>query len=357
MAHLFLSEAVVHHALRQTLAFLGLESKDVVVDDAIIYFRWRHGLQCGRPVKKIVIRRPKLYGNGGEYYLCHSQWLCHGILHRNGVDVLDLKTGNRLHLTDNQLPRWDAGVLSHGIDLSDRYFVFMWDKPYGAAFSFSHSCLHRLTGNCQTPDGVGFTRITGTGTRIPSGPLVESIVKDKMVVVTNFKGRRLFAHIWDLGADQVGQIGQVCNFAEGNWLHIAADDNVLVGFEINWDVDPPEVQQTKWTLAGQMLERKYVRLSLSSVRGLDITRFPPRRHFSRTFGNITVSRLSSWRDGGDMMDLIYDYAADKLTLRWIDDYLPPFDCEYHRILVTPYVSYEWNSIASENGECISPQYY
>lgn len=36
--------------------------------------------------------------------------------------------------------------------------------------------------------------------------------------------------------------------------HMDPDENILVAFEIDWDPDPPNVQQTKWALTGRLLD-------------------------------------------------------------------------------------------------------
>lgn len=37
-----------------------------------------------------------------------------------------------------------------------------------------------------------------------------------------------------------------------------ADENMLVGFEFNWDTDPPEVQQTKWVFVDRGASRQEI---------------------------------------------------------------------------------------------------
>ena len=166
--------------------------------------------------------------------------------------------------------------------------------------------------------------------------------KDKVVLFSTDFDPPPPIYIWDLTADQVHAIG---SFREGNvWLwHIDPDDNVLVTFEIDWDKHPPEVQQTKWTLTGQLLNRKFFHLSLP----VEIPFRPTEDPSHHTFGKKTVTRLFSRTDGGiAMIDLIYNHAFEKLNLRWIDHILPLKrgyfinECEH----LTPYLAYQYNNV-------------
>lgn len=90
-------------------------------------------------------------------------------------------------------------------------------------------------------------------------------------------------HIWNLSTDQVYETGEIGSLGE-EWLwHMDADENILVVFEFDWIAgEPPKVQQTKWTLTGQPLDKRHFHLSLSSVRGFDETRLPLRFRCCRT---------------------------------------------------------------------------
>lgn len=171
-------------------------------------------------------------------------------------------------------------------------------------------------------------------------PADVSIEKDKVVIFSlSYSDPPPPIYIWDLSADQVRTIGSFRDL--WSW-HMDVDENVLVTFVIHWDEHPPEVQQTKWALTGQLLDRKFFHLSLP-----DRMRFRPTEEPSRrTFGHKTVTRLFS-RIGGKitMMDLMYDQATDKLNLRWIDYTLPlqrgffMNECEH----LTPDMAYQYNN--------------
>lgn len=54
---------------------LGLDSKDVAAEDAMAYFRWRHGSERARPVKKLFLPfKEWLKGDIDISY--HSRRLC-----------------------------------------------------------------------------------------------------------------------------------------------------------------------------------------------------------------------------------------------------------------------------------------
>ncbi|KAL1995472.1 hypothetical protein VTN49DRAFT_1659 [Thermomyces lanuginosus] len=95
---IFSSEAVIRHALRRSLVFLGLDGKNVSTNDAMTYSRWHHGRQSGRPVKKVFLPCSDPLGNilnSCDYYLYHSRRLVHGVFVSNEVEMLALETGDR----------------------------------------------------------------------------------------------------------------------------------------------------------------------------------------------------------------------------------------------------------------------
>ncbi|KAL1994461.1 hypothetical protein VTN49DRAFT_1931 [Thermomyces lanuginosus] len=147
-------------------------------------------------------------------------------------------------------------------------------------------------------------------------------------------------YVLDLSVDEVQKIGDFGDV----WLwHMDAEEDMLVAIEIDWDKHPPEVQQTKLTFTGQLLDKKHFSL-LPSGRGPEETRFraDPWR-FGRTFGHKTVTRLHSV-DDDVMMDLIYDHAVDKLSLLRINHSVPPKATLFIQTfaLLTPYISYQLN---------------
>lgn len=86
-------------ALRRSLLFLGLDSTDVAPNEAVTYLRWHHGLQSGRPVKKIFLPRSKPFRESQRgYYICESRQLCHVTYDNYRVEILDLEAGHRSSL-------------------------------------------------------------------------------------------------------------------------------------------------------------------------------------------------------------------------------------------------------------------
>ena len=177
----------------------------------------------------------------------------------------------------------------------------------------------------------------------PEGTCIE---KDKMVMF-QASTQHSPIYIWDLSTDEVHEIGGFCEL----WLwHMDLDENMLVTFEIDWDKHPPQVEQIKWTLTGQLVDRKLFHLPLS-VDCVDEIGFPPGGLCPnrRTFGHKTLTRLFSRTDHKfTMMDLVYDHAIDKLVLRWSDKALPIKTTEAANLcglvipyIITPYMTYQW----------------
>lgn len=150
--------------------------------------------------------------------------------------------------------------------------------------------------------------------------------------------------VWDLSMNQIREIGEYFDFGKPWLWHLEAEENMLVGFEFSWDTEPPEVRQTKWSLTGRLLDRKFFNLSLG--RRLDDTRFSPHVRLSRTFGHKTITRLYLTKSGKFTMDLVYDYASDKLSLQWVDR-RPRIDTRWTWDLLTPYISYEWDGYTNQ----------
>lgn len=151
-------------------------------------------------------------------------------------------------------------------------------------------------------------------------------------------------HVWNVTSNHIQKkIGQFTDL----WLwHVNTDENMLVTFEIDMDMDPPLVQQSKWTLSSeQLLNRRQFHLSLSR-HSVDTTCLEPLDYSSfsiRTFGHKTVRR-ARYADGGvDVMDLIYDHAIDKLRVRWSP--LQPYfyDRDFtHWNFLTSSIVYHWS---------------
>lgn len=185
-------------------------------------------------------------------------------------------------------------------------------------------------------------------------PGVIRLEKDKVVLFSTDFDPPPPIYIWDLTADQVHAIG---SFREGNvWLwHIDPDDNVLVTFEIDWDKHPPEVQETKWTVTGQLVNRKQFPLSLSDcrtdrkvfelsesrIRLLDLST-------NITFSHRkTMAQLCFYSDTlrrGLWISLMYDQAIDKLSARLDDDSPPVYGMvnTSDTAILTPKMKYTWD---------------
>ena len=86
------------------------------------------------------------------------------------------------------------------------------------------------------------------------------------------------------------------------------DENILVVFEINWDARPPEVQQTKWTLDGQLLCKKHFDLPLGGDRFDKARLWFPAVGSYRASGHKRVSFLTSSSDD-DGMPLCTSYMT------------------------------------------------
>lgn len=59
------------------------------------YFRWQHGLRCGRPVKKIFLPWPAESSRLPAEIKCHSRRLYYRYWDREDIEMLNLETGER----------------------------------------------------------------------------------------------------------------------------------------------------------------------------------------------------------------------------------------------------------------------
>lgn len=167
--------------------------------------------------------------------------------------------------------------------------------------------------------------------------------KDKVVAVNALSSSIHPIYIWDLGAHCIREIG---SFSNNLWLwHVDADKNILVTFEFDWGTDPVEVQQTKWALTGRLLDRKHFHLSLSGHRVEKRFVRPLLVSGNLTYGNITVKRMITTRGANFTMDLMYDYAIDKLSVRWNDCAQPIMDYSDSPFyaMLTPHIAYFWDN--------------
>lgn len=118
-------------------------------------------------------------------------------------------------------------------------------------------------------------------------------------------------YVWDLSSNHVQKIG---SFGDLRLYHLAAAENILVTFEINWEKPSPEVQQTKWTTTtGQPLERKVFHLPLPADD--PIKRFEHALDTCHTYGHNTVTQSYHATGKYARIHLEYDYADDRLRVR------------------------------------------
>lgn len=119
-------------------------------------------------------------------------------------------------------------------------------------------------------------------------------------------------------------------------------------FRVHWYLDPLSGEQSKWTLAGQLLERKEFDLSLPDrhLRYFDVKQFDTSgRH---THGHKTLRRLRLMDSKHDTIDLIYDHVIDKMSVRWnhcvqLSTKHDPYD-KFCGAFLTSDIVYHWNSL-------------
>lgn len=138
-----------------------------------------------------------------------------------------------------------------------------------------------------------------------------AVEKDKVVIYSNLTKNNIW--VWDLGSNRIREIG---NFYFVWLWHLNADENTLVTFEIDWD-NSAEVEQTKWTLTGQLLERKHFHLPLAGHRVKEDMLVRPERGCYRISSHETVIQLLNKIDS-HVLHLTYDDTIDQLTPRWIE---------------------------------------
>lgn len=105
-------------------------------------------------------------------------------------------------------------------------------------------------------------------------------------------------------------------------MHLATDEDLLVTFQINWKNPWPVTRQCKWMLTtGELLEEKQFSLSLADRFDIspDQREIAAFKDFSSSFSHRTVRRhvLSRRGDKDDLL-VMYDYAVDELSARWIE---------------------------------------
>lgn len=137
---------------------------------------------------------------------------------------------------------------------------------------------------------------------------------DKVVISHVPIDEHYSVYVWDLSLNHVQRIGSFSNL---RLCHVNATDNVLVAFEINWKKQPAEVRQTKCaTTNGQLLEKKTFHLLMQA----DLPIFDPiylARNLYRTYGHKTISNILFENNQDFSLQLEYDYAVDRFSVRQI----------------------------------------
>lgn len=149
-------------------------------------------------------------------------------------------------------------------------------------------------------------------------------------------------YVWDLKTNDFSEFGSFANLCL--W-HVDADKSVLVAFDINWEADPPEVSQTKWSLTGQQLDSKQFFLPMG---GRQVDRDSVSRSRSRcyrNFGDKSVTQLFPRGDNNATLHLMYDYPSDNLSARWIES-AEPINRKVSVglcAILTPEIVYRWGN--------------
>ncbi|KAL1993593.1 hypothetical protein VTN49DRAFT_2262 [Thermomyces lanuginosus] len=158
----FSSEAIIRPFLRETLTFLGLDSEGISTDgaisDAMRYFRWRHGLEHARPVKKTFIPWPEHLPGMPEVIQCHSHRLCYGNDNQSKVEILNIENGEKSFLSG-----CERGTV-RDLCISNRYVV-----------------LGTLTSDLDVTAWDLLTK-QKLSQRMPSRPAIYTIVEDKVAI-------------------------------------------------------------------------------------------------------------------------------------------------------------------------------
>ncbi|KAL1997088.1 hypothetical protein VTN49DRAFT_7953 [Thermomyces lanuginosus] len=326
---IFSCDTIIKPILRQTLAFLGLDQEGVSTDaamaDAMNYFRWRYNLEHARPIKRIFLPWPTDFPYMPVRIDCRSRRLCYTTPKSSQAEIINLETGKK---STWPYSHHHLGYVQF-VMLSDRYLVTgffeMWSGMYDMT-AYDIRTERKLN------------------QQIPPVYYLETIVEDKVVFNNDSKGKPCSFYVWDLSSNHVQQIG---SFSKPVLYHVEAADNVLVAFEVNWKKLPPNVQQTKWRMeTGQLLAKKTFHLPLPPdlpVNGQFDTMAFYRCH---AFGHKSVNQLFLVTDTCSTIHLEYDYAADRLNVRWIRtaDLLNLAD---FKIYLTPYLIYFCTSETSQ----------
>lgn len=168
-------------------------------------------------------------------------------------------------------------------------------------------------------------------------PAVYTIVENKMVIAPEFMSDAFPVFVWDLSLNHFLEISSFSNLT---LHHVDVPGNLLVLFEINWEKQPPEVHQTKWTMTtGQLREKKNFYLEMPP--GCD--KYQPKfdNEPCCTFGHKTVVQVYSEANPSTTIHLEYDNDTDRLTVRWIRSSLPRESKGKWSIYLAPYLTYRF----------------
>lgn len=250
------------------------------------------------------------------------------------VVMLELETGKR--------SIWTNGTNSHirTIRLSGRYlFAISWDRYDDLCFLYRLGKLN--PGRVVTAWDIPTSRKLGEH-KFPWLALHITVAKSIAVIRASYTPGPDSICVWDLHSDRVNEFG---SFLSRMCLcHANADENVLVTFVIDWDVEPIEMQQTKWSLPdGKQLEQKQFRLPIRGYHVLetDVAGTMPGQYY--TFGDKTTTQAFPEEIPHSTAHFSYDYAVDQLSLRWIDCIEPANDFIFVALcgFLTPYIAYRW----------------
>lgn len=178
--------------------------------------------------------------------------------------------------------------------------------------------------------------------QIPTFCVLYTIAEDKVVIGFEFIAQPRPVHVWDLSSNHIQEIG---NFSYLVMCHMNSADNVLVAFEIDKWKQPPQLRQSKWTTAGQLLEERTLHVPMLADYRLNLT-FPLSRNSCRTYGRKTVAQL--FFDGHlhsvsgtkyVAMHLEYDHIVDQLRVRWVHRTSNSNAAKTPPINLTPYLFY------------------
>lgn len=171
-----------------------------------------------------------------------------------------------------------------------------------------------------------------------------TVIKDKVLFIpTPIERSPLQVWVWDLRTDRLQNICTFTYPVRLDTIHLDADDNVLVTFEIDWVEHPPLVQQTKWSLSGgELLDRKTFQLSPANHRVHEHDTRGRNIRWNATHSHKEVTGMC-FKDRNTSMILSYNYATDRLSVRWIAcaESIKHNEVPGRCISLTSDISYRW----------------